>query len=311
MLILGGVSLSHTSLRSQIRQSLRNLLKLNEKRFDYKKSGQAQYWIFYYQTFEKYSRDCWSVIRQIRDRHGINMLIKIKPHMVRKEFERRIAAGQSAWTLKAYRAALIKLQYGINHRYGYNVKLVPKDMMLPARRVKLRHDRFAYTPEQTQTIIANSYTLKLPAAAVLDLIACTGLRLHEALKLRALDIQSDILVVHKGKGGKRREIAMTNEAKSLADKLLTSKADMDLIFPGLSESQVRQCLQRACRQAGISVHKVHNLRHQYAVRQYGLKRDAGVCDVTARFEVSQDLGHNRRSVTYAYIPPRIRPGWRD
>jgi len=70
-------------------------------------------------------------------------------------------------------------------------------------------------------------------------------------------------------------------------------------------------MEKACAIAGISVHKPHNLRHSYAVNKYKKKRQEGATDIDARLEVSKDLGHNRRSVSYSYISPMIRPGRRN
>jgi len=238
------------------------------------------------------------------------MLFKIMPWMVRQEFEKRIRDGQSPWTLKAYRSALIKLEHGIYYMYNCKVRLVPRNLKLPARRARLRRDRLAYTPAQTKNIIDTAYRTELASARVLDLVAWVGLRLHEVLKLRAKDIQGNYLVVFKGKGGKRRELRIPTEAMTLVRQLVNGKTDMNLIFPGVSESMVRYCMEKACRLAGIEVHKIHNLRHSYAVHSYKVKRQAGVGDKEARRSVSKELGHNRVSVTYAYVPPMLRPGRR-
>ena len=236
-------------------------------------TDEAHLWIFYYQTYQKYIRDCWSVIKHIQIKYSINMLIKIKPRMVREEFNRRINAGQSAWTLRAYRSALIKLERAIEHFYGFRVRLVPRDLKLPSRKVTLRRDRFAYTPEQTEKIIKAAYETRLDAAYVIDLIAHFGLRLIEALKLRVKDIRDDVIVVFKGKGGKCREVPL--EAQDLLTTLIQGKQDMDLLFPGITERQVRYCMYKACSDVGITVHKVHNLRHQYSVKRYTILRKKG------------------------------------
>jgi len=212
--------MSHPSLWSQIRVALAILCRFGESRHQYKKRGEAHTWIFYHQTYRKYLNNCWSIIKSIQEKYGVNMLIKIKPWMVREEFNRRIKEGQSAWTLWSYRSAIIKLEYGIFIAYGYRVRLVPRDLILPPRRVVHRKDRFAYTQEQTAAIIQAAYQHCGAAAAVLELIAFTGLRIHEALNLRARDIIEDILIVFKGKGGKRREVTMSGEAMDLVEELL-------------------------------------------------------------------------------------------
>lgn len=300
--------MSHTSLHSQITNALHSLLKLGEKRYQYKKRGVAHLWIFYHQTYKKYARDCWSIIKQVQEVHGVNLLIKIKPRMIREEFARRIKVGQSPWTLWAYRSALIKLERGIENLYGYKVRLVPRDMKLPPRRVKLRRDRFAYTPEETKEIIQAAYYKRLPAATVLDVIAHFGLRLKETLRLRVKDVREDVLVVFKGKGGKRREVPMV--ALELIEKLSRGKENAELIFPGITERMVRYCMEKACASVGITVHKVHNLRHQYAVRRYTILRKTGASDKGARLVTMEEMGHGRISVSYTYAPPMVRPGWR-
>ncbi|HBX22687.1 MAG TPA: site-specific integrase [Desulfotomaculum sp.] len=302
--------MTHSSLWSQLRVAMFSLCQFGESRYLHKIIGDAFKLIFYYPTYKKYVNNCWSIIQPIQDKYGINMLIKIRPWMVREEFERRVREGQSPWTLWAFRSALIKLEYGIFFMYGYRVRLVPRDMILPPRRVTQRKDRFAYTAKETAAMLQAAYQLCASAAVVLELIAYTGLRLHEALNLRALDIQKDTLIVFKGKGGKRREVPIPVEAMDLIEEIIYEKTDMDLLFPGLTQQKVRGCMEKACEIAGIKVHKPHNLRHHYAVKQYKQARDVGMDDKEARLKVSRNLGHNRRSVTYAYVPPMIRPGSR-
>jgi len=302
--------MAHSSPWNQLRVSLLSLNRFGESRHMYKILGEASKWVFHYPTYRKYLNSCWSIIQPIQEKYGINMLIKIRPWMIREEFERRIREGQSAWTLWAYRSALIKLEYGIENMYGYLVRLVPRDMILPPRKVVKRIDRFAYTAKETAAMLQAAYQQCASAAVVLELIAYTGLRLHEALNLRALDIQADTLTVFKGKGGKRREVPIPNKALDLIEELMEGKAEMDLLFPELTQSKVRNCMEKTCAIVGIKVHKPHNLRHYYAVKQYKQARDAGMDDKEARLKVSRNLGHNRKSVTYAYIPPMIRPGSR-
>jgi|GEM_PF-2435488 len=302
--------MAHTSLWSQVRVALFALCRFGEKRHEYKHRGEAHQWIFYYQTYRKYLDNCWSIIQSIQERHNINMLIKIRPWMVREEFHRRIQEGQSAWTLWAYRSSLVKLEHGIFLMYGFKHRLVPRNMVLPPRRIVNRKDRFAYSPEQVKKIILAAYQICSDGAIVLELISYSGLRIHEALKLRARDIQAKKLIVFKGKGGKRREVPIPDNARDLIEELLWGKSDMDLIFQRMTQQKVRGCMKKACEAVGIAVHKPHNLRHYYAVKEYKQARDDGAGDKSARLDISKKLGHNRRSVTYAYMPPAIRPGRR-
>lgn len=303
--------MAHTSLRSQIRLSLAALNRFGQSRHQHKIKGTAHLFIFHHPTYIAYTKNCWAVLSHVQRRHGVNMLTKIRPWMISEELQRRVQAGQSAWTIKAYRAALTKLERGIKVFYVYNVRLVSRAMAMPPRQVKLRRGRGAFTPEQVKAIIAAAYLTCKKAAPVLDLIAHLGLRISEALKLRARDLREDTLVVYKGKGGKRREVPIPEDAAELVNRLFSSISGMDLVFPGITQRQVRSCLAKACTATGVNDSKVHNLRHSYAVRQYRLRIRSGFSDKAARKDVSLKLGHNRRSVTYAYVPPQVRPIWRD
>jgi len=185
--------MEHTSLWSQVRIALYSICKFGEKKYHYKRRGEAHLWIFYHPTYRKYIKNSWAIIKRIQAKHGVNMLVKIRPWMVCEEFERRMEMGQSAWTLKAYKAALIKLERGIEHAYGHKVRLFPRDLQLPSTRLTARQGRFAYTPEETAAIVKAAYSAKLPAAALLDLLARTGLRLTEGLRLRARDVQRNTI----------------------------------------------------------------------------------------------------------------------
>lgn len=198
--------MNHISLWSQIRVALFAILLLGESKHEYKKRGDDYLYFSYYQTYRAHISRCWSLIKVFQEKYGINMLIEIRPGMVRAELERRINAGYSPWIIWVYASALKKLEIGVKTMYGYPVKLMPRDMKLPTRSLKLRRNRFAYTSEQTKAIIQAAYD--------------TG-----------------------------------------------------------------------------------------SVRKYFVFRDKGLRDKEAQ-EVSKSIGYERLSVTYSYIPPQIRPGWR-
>jgi len=150
-------------------------------------------------------------------------------------------------------------------------------------------------------------------ANALEVVYRFGLRLRCVLNLQVRDINFEerSLVVYRRKGGLQRKIGFKNEDDSwFLWHLVAGREQMNYIFPGLKRSWLQSVMAKSCQVAGIYTHKTHNLRHSYSIKRYGQERAAGATDKEARKQVSLELGHSRRSVTYAYIPPMIRPGRR-
>jgi site-specific recombinase XerD len=133
-----------------------------------------------------------------------------------------------------------------------------------------------------------------------------GLRLGEALALCLKDVDLDrgIVVVQRGKGGKRRVVGLDPGACALVERWLRVRSEhvvgrsapMICTLDGkpLDQSYVRHLLPRLARRVGIDkrVH-AHAFRHAFAVE---LEREG------ARLTQIRDLlGHSSAAVADQYL----------
>ena len=166
-----------------------------------------------------------------------------------------------------------------------------------------------YTEDEAQAII-DQITLKDPIVGrLLTLMWAGGLRISEAVYLRAQDIDlvnGTISLnqegnVNRTKGGKPRIFSyspMSQEFMSILKNspgiqptghLFTDK----LGLPDRARKHVRQ----ACRELGIRPLGTHGFRKTFSVEEYHRARSLGADDRQALLETSYELGHNRIDVT--------------
>ena len=227
--------------------------------------------------------------------------------MCRDYIQTLISEGKSPYTIASICSALRKLEKGIKRKFHCSVHIVPADLKIPRRSLKLRRGRGAYTDTQVQTILKNARTINKIAADALEIQCFFGLRISEVLNLRVTDIHfmRQVLVVWRGKGGRMREVKMESpESAEKLKMLCVNKTEMDLLFTDLDINKMEVIMKKACILAGVEHHKTHNLRHSYGVKLYVKRLEDGKTDTEARLELSSNFGHNRLDVTYSYVPRR-------
>ena len=184
---------------------------------------------------------------------------------------------------------------------------------------------FIYTPADVDAIIAQAKTsIASPARAatyqtLLGLLAATGLRIGEALKLDRSDIDWDqgVLLIRESKFGKSRLVPLhpsTTAALALharvREELQPRPTDasffMSLSNRRLSYAVVQGTFRRLVNSAGVgadapSPPRLHDFRHTFAVRTLlGWYRSDE--DVQAKIpSLSTYLGHREPASTYWYL----------
>lgn len=158
--------------------------------------------------------------------------------------------------------------------------------------------------------------------ALLGLLACTGLRISEALALQLTDLTDDGLVIRRTKFKKSRLVPLHETARQALTTYLnhrSRKASLETAM-FLSESGTRlryvtvnAIFLRLARAIGIHPGpgkpgpRLHDLRHTFAVRS--LEQCAGDRQDVARhmLALSTYLGHSRLADTYWYLQatPRL------
>jgi integrase/recombinase XerD len=131
----------------------------------------------------------------------------------------------------------------------------------------------------------------------------TGLRLSEALGLRATDIDSDrmLIRVREGKGGRDRNVPLSPKLLHVLRAYWVVMRPTTVLFPArsdrskpLSAETVRHALRRAGVAAGLSKPVgPHILRHTYATHMLELGADIR--------EVQVLLGHRSIQTTARYV----------
>jgi integrase/recombinase XerD len=184
---------------------------------------------------------------------------------------------------------------------------------------------YLYSDADISALLAAARRLTPPLQAatfetLLGLLAVTGLRIGEAMRLDRDDIDWDdkVLVVRSSKFGRSREVACHD---STIEALRAYSARRDQLCPRpasasffvsqhgrrLAHHSIYAAFRQLAREAGLPQRpggrapNVHGLRHSFAVgtllRWY---RDGG--DVQARLPLlSTYLGHVRPSSTYWYL----------
>lgn len=151
-----------------------------------------------------------------------------------------------------------------------------------------------------------------------------GLRREEAMKfqpsyaLGGYDINNaDVIRIKPSwaKGGRAREIPITNDAQRAALKKSLLLAGDGSLIPG--DSTYKEHLSRFEREtSSIGLGQTHGLRHLYAQTRYrgltgfdcpavggvfNLTDEQKTLDLAARQTISNELGHDRLSVTGIYL----------
>lgn len=138
----------------------------------------------------------------------------------------------------------------------------------------------------------------------------TGMRIHELLLLRPddVDFETNQVVVRRGKGGKRRLIAILPDALAELEGWMLTRERLgftraDLFFPVIegpsrggpvSQGYIRKRLHVAAREAGVSVRAVpHQWRHGLACELHRRKAPIGI--------IQRQLGHSSPATTGIYL----------
>ncbi len=156
--------------------------------------------------------------------------------------------------------------------------------------------------------------------ASLELQAAFGLRREESIKFIPSWADRGDKIALKGswcKNGRPREIVIrTSEQRALLDRLKTDYCNQSLIPPDKTYVQQLNRFIYQCRKAGIQ--RVHGHRHRYAQNRYEeitgwqcpaaggipsnqLTPEQKEKDRTARLLISNELGHERESITAQYL----------
>lgn len=295
--------MSLPSLTRQCQLALRSLLRIGHSKKAAKEDGTLKDSIFTWGVYRKYLDCSCRFARWARARYGLRLLKDATEEMGRAFLQSLLNEQLSPRTVRVYRAALRKLERGVLRRFGVRVKIVPDDFLLPPCRVTDRRAG-AYDPDEVQALLS---MVGPPEGDVLRVQVLLGLRVSEAVRLRAGDFDLPACVRVKGKGGLVRHVQVPPAALPFLSALIRGRSPEEKLFPSLRPEHVQRRLTQACRALGIPGRGTHGFRHTYAQELHAELMAGGLTDREARSEVSFRLGHRRVAITYAYVPPLFWP----
>ena len=202
--------------------------------------------------------------------------------------ERRSAVGTRILAVSA-----LRFLYGVTLRRDWAVEKIPtpkKDQKLPV----------ILSPEEVLRLLQGASCFS--HHVLLATMYGTGVRVSEAVHLRASDIDSGRMVIRieHGKGAKDRYVQLSPVLLDLLRKYWRQTRPLNWLFPGrlpdepLSRDAANLATHRAAQRAGLRKQvSPHCLRHAYAVHLL----EAG----TDLRKIQLLLGHRSLSTTARYL----------
>lgn len=200
---------------------------------------------------------------------------------------------------------------------------IPPDGVF-GRKYRVRSVPYIFSPEQIRQLIAVTSRMQTRDAllphtysTLFALLACTGMRISEAIKLRCEDITVDGLVIRESKFQKSRLLPLHETAEAGLKRYLVLRQRLaptadDHVFVSQRGRRLRYlavgCVFREMlRTIGLDLSPtcrhptLHSLRHTFAVRALEACPDGR--DQIAKHSValSQYLGHYNVAATYWYL----------
>lgn len=151
---------------------------------------------------------------------------------------------------------------------------------------------------EVKQLIKMTRPMAMADRGLVDLLYHSGLRISEALDLRASDITADRISVRCGKGGRARVVALSATYGHLELWLAERGArGEEFIFVTktgrrLSTSHVRRLLSRLAEKTGVDCNP-HAFRHGHAMAMYAKGIDLAT--------ISRQLGHAGLVTTQIYL----------
>ncbi|ADU66175.1 integrase family protein [Desulfurispirillum indicum S5] len=258
-----------------------------------------------HRTRDEYTRVWGELGQYMRSEFKIRDMQRITPEHVQSFLEGKIAAGVTYNSFTTYSSALQKLevaldrlgeQYG-NHdpgTYGFSNTIAL--MRAEARGVLERATETRAYEAPGKIIESLSGTFQLAASMQLE----SGARISEISTIHASQLNPDRnSVTVQGKGGKIRELQLSENTYMKLEEAIGAAHKETF---SLSGSFYRSALQVAAKHSNQKYTGSHGLRWNFAQnRMAELTGGQGKPYEQALVQVSQEMGHERGSITEHYL----------
>jgi integrase len=251
-------------------------------------------------TFHRYLGICKEFVMFCRN-HEVNRLHKVTYATVEAFLMAKITKERVENTLKVNMCALQKFFNGCNR---------------PDLRDQLSDDypRFKELAKSGGTIHAFDNPDRLIekisqraelSAVIAKLQYITGARIHE---IRIMEIMETSIAINKGKGGRKRVLDFSLRLEELAEvknlmvrlKELAEGVDWQAYCQS-KDSAYQGHVKTACRSLGDIYGGAHGFRGNHAQELRKKLEAEGLTSEEIELVITQDLGHNRRSMARHYL----------
>lgn len=253
--------------------------------------------------------------RYLANEWGLQKMANVQDKHVRGYIESMQREGLAAATIKTRLGAIRSFHDQMNSRY----EISPNSEFQLEKRVFGGVDRAWSQGEydRFKEICTNKATYSYERTRDCSILAREmGLRIHECTRIDRNDAEKALRTgeLHiKGKGGKERDVPLTEAARDVLRSRMAEVARGDKLFikedekthlviksiqNNINRSRALWSDERGSDEINRSF---HGLRHTYAREQYEYRIERGMSEKDARKEVSQLLGHERDEVTRIYL----------
>lgn len=187
----------------------------------------------------------------------------------------------------------------------------------PQVATKQPHVADYYAMQRVLAAIGTDHWLDLRDRCLIQLLMSTGLRINEAVNVRALHVDSKdgFVYVEKGKGAKARAVPFDPSFRQAFTAYIFNRPAWrgeDLLFlaanghrhpvGAVTTNSARQVLRERCRLAGVAYQRPHSIRHMCAITWLN--------DEMPLSAVSSMLGHSSVAFTAKVYAKWVRSGLR-
>lgn len=281
------------------------------------REGGAQTWqeigrevrIYSYGTADTY-RDVWrSAFDHAKTEHGIKDVEKLTPEAVQSYLESRVEQGVAHSTYQKEAAALGKLEQALNryseaHDRGntYDFRSAIAESRAEAHTLSKFDSSRAYEDARGLVAAVSDRDHQLTAAVQLE----SGSRIHEASLIKPDQLQgytSDPttgeqkgVIFYQGKGGKMGEHLVSKDTYQALEQRIQERGEFRI-----DKDAYRDSLRDAAAETGQQYTSSHGLRWNYAQERFQQIQEHGGSYEKALAQVSQEMGHERASITEHYL----------
>lgn len=267
-----------------------------------------------YETRSRYLEANQRFCQHLANEFGLQKFANIQDKHIESYVQDMRARGLQEKTIKTDLSAIrffhdkVDARYTIsdNSRFGFE------------KRQNERVDRAWNKDEYAKFRAYCEQNEKVRELATATLAREMGLRIHETTRISRSTAENALKTGYlniKGKGGKEREVPLTQNARDVLQVNMRGVNRGQKLFVAEDEKthlvikQVQNFINRSRdRWQDESRYKqnelnrtFHGLRHAYAREQYEARINEGMSEYEARKEVSKLLGHERDEVTRIYL----------